>query len=215
MKIYHQSTESVVRSVCFRGDFTIKAVVGFVGKLAWKMCHTLKHFIHIQYFSWWLVLVSYVSIVLALVRCRNPNNVHCFGTIFPNQNFVFVICVARPPGPSALRRIEVGQLSNAAVGAARLILIGPEQSHNSTFKVCICEMTWYLYTRGVRGRMKEKNDADFNWLCHEWFRHVHVSQSRSAVTSAENPASENSPQSIGELVPFMDTWLICKLCQPG
>ena len=33
--------------VCFRGDFTIKAAVGFLHKLAWKMCHshTLKHFI--------------------------------------------------------------------------------------------------------------------------------------------------------------------------
>ena len=35
-----------------------------------------------------------------------------------------------------------------------------------------------------------------------------VSQYRSAVTSAENPASENSPQSIGELGSVVDTWLI-------
>ena len=108
------------------------------------------------------------------------------------------------------------------------------------------EITWYLYTRGVRGRMKAKQ----RWfkvtreLCHEWFHHfrhhVHdghwtstgplsdssdeemaadsgtslatglenspqsfgvytVSQSRSVVTSAENPAPDNSAQSIGEL----------------
>ena len=29
--------------------------------------------------------------------CTNPDNVHCFGTIFPNLNFVFAsICAARP-----------------------------------------------------------------------------------------------------------------------
>ena len=38
-----------------------------------------------------------------------------------------------------------------------------------------CEMTWYVYTRGVRGRMEAKQ----RWtkvtreLCHEWFHHVH------------------------------------------
>ena len=36
----------VLYTVCFHGDLTIKTVVGFLCKLAWKMCHTLKHFIH-------------------------------------------------------------------------------------------------------------------------------------------------------------------------
>ena len=29
--------------------------------------------------------------------CRNPDKVHCFGTIFPNLKFVFAsVCAARP-----------------------------------------------------------------------------------------------------------------------
>ena len=37
-----------------------------------------------------------------------------------------------------------------------------------------------------------------------------VSHSRSMVTSAENPASENSPQSIRKLDSVMDAWLVEK-----
>ena len=44
-----------------------------------------------------LILLSSLYIELALVCCTNPDNVHCFGTIFPNLNFVFAsICAARP-----------------------------------------------------------------------------------------------------------------------
>ena len=42
-KIYHQLTESAVRSVCLREDIIIKTILGFVRKLGWKMCHPLKH----------------------------------------------------------------------------------------------------------------------------------------------------------------------------
>ena len=63
-----------------------------------KMWHTFKHFIHMQYFllptNLVIVFVHWVSTV---VCCTNPDNVHCFGTIFPNLNFVFAsICAARP-----------------------------------------------------------------------------------------------------------------------
>ena len=36
-----------------------------------------------------LILLSSLYIALALVCCTNPDNVHCFGIIFPNLNFVF------------------------------------------------------------------------------------------------------------------------------
>ena len=66
-----------------------------------KMWHTLKHFIHMQYLllptNFVIVFVHWVSTV---VCCTNPDNVYCFGTIFPNLNFVFAsicaICAARP-----------------------------------------------------------------------------------------------------------------------
>ena len=83
------------------------------------------------------------------------------------------------------------------------------------------EITWCLYTRGVRGRMKAKQ----RWfkvtreLCHEWihyFRHhvhdghwtgefatviwrLHCSTVSFRGDVRENPAPDNSPQSIGEL----------------
>ena len=85
----------------------------------------------------------------------------------------------------------------------------------------VLEITWYLYTRGVRGRMKAKQ----RWfkvtreLCHEWFHHfrhhvhdghwtgkfatviwrLHCFTVSFRGDSAENPAPDNSPQSIGEL----------------
>ena len=62
------------------------------------MWHTFKHFIHMQYFllptNLVIVFVHWVSTVMC---CTNPDNVHCFGTIFPNLNFVFAsICAACP-----------------------------------------------------------------------------------------------------------------------
>ena len=41
--------------------------------------------------------MSFVHWVSTVVCCTNPDNVHCFGTIFPNLIFVFAsICAARP-----------------------------------------------------------------------------------------------------------------------
>ena len=62
------------------------------------MWHTFKHFIHIQCLllptNLVIVFVHWVSTV---VCCTNPDNVHWFGTIFPNLIFVFAsICAARP-----------------------------------------------------------------------------------------------------------------------
>ena len=138
--------------------------------------------------------------------CTNPDNVHCLGTTFPNVNFVFAsICAARPV------HIQSPQYRSCSTVKQRRAM-GSNQK-----QCCGSEFTkWhdiYLYTRGVRGRIKAKQ----RWfkvireLCHEWFHHVHdghwtwefdvytVSQSHSVMTSAENPAPENSPQSIGEL----------------
>ena len=62
------------------------------------MWHIFKHFIHMQCLllptNLVIVFVHWVSTV---VCCTNPDNVHCFGTIFPNLIFVFAsICAARP-----------------------------------------------------------------------------------------------------------------------
>ena len=61
-----------------------------------KMWHTSILFI-CNTFCCRLILLSSLCIELALVCCTNPDNVNCFGTIFPNLNFVFAsICAARP-----------------------------------------------------------------------------------------------------------------------
>ena len=69
----------------------------YAAKTRLKMCHTCKHFIHMQYFCCWLSLLSSLYIELALMCCTNPDNVNYFGNVFPNLNFVFAsICAARP-----------------------------------------------------------------------------------------------------------------------
>ena len=95
-KIYHWSMESDVHSVCFRYDFAIKTVVGFLRKNSFQICGTPSSILFICN-SCWLVVLSFLYIDLTLVCCRNPDNVYCFGTIFPNLIFVFAsICAARP-----------------------------------------------------------------------------------------------------------------------
>ena len=98
--------------------------------------------------------------------CTNPDNVHCFGTIFPNLNFVFAsICAARPVHIQSDQYRSCSTVKQRhAVGAAP----------KTALLLWIRETTWYLYTRGVRGRLKAKQ----RWFkvtrepCHEWFHHV-------------------------------------------
>ena len=143
-----------------------------------KMWHTFKHFIHMQYFllptNLVIVFVHWVSTV---VCCTNPDNVHCFGTIFPNIKFVFAsICAARPV------HIQSDQYrSCSTVNKVNNVTTRDRCSRHSyrwgrpktALWLWVSEITWYLYTRGVRGRMKAKQ----RWfkvtreLCHEWFHH--------------------------------------------
>ena len=80
-------------------------------KTRFKMCHTFKHLFICNTFCCRLILLSLsLYTELALVCCTNPNNVNCFGTIFPNLNFVFASNLSR----SILNptNTEVAQLSN-------------------------------------------------------------------------------------------------------
>ena len=96
-KIYNWSMDSGVHSVLPRwfrhwDNGWIPTL-----KLVWK-CVTRPSILFIcNTFCCWLILLSSLYIELALVCCTNPDNVHCFGIIFPNLNFVFAsICAARP-----------------------------------------------------------------------------------------------------------------------
>ena len=76
-------------------------------KTRFKMCHTFKHLLICNTFCCRLILLSLsLYIELALVCCTNPNNVNCFGTIFPNLNFVFCVNLSRQPGPYWIRPIQ-------------------------------------------------------------------------------------------------------------
>ena len=201
-KIYNWSMDSGVHSVCFHSDFAIKTVL----KLVWK-CVTRSNILFIcNTFCCWLILLSSLYIELALVSCTNPNNVHCFGTIFPNLNFVFAsICATRTV------HIQSEQYrSCSTVKQRRAVGAAPK----TALWLWVREMTWYPYTRGVRGRMKVKQrwfkvtrelcSTSCSWRPLDWrirksFDVYTVTQSRSVVTSAENPAPKNSPQSNGEL----------------
>ena len=191
-------------------------------KTRFKMCHTFKHLLICNTFCCRLILLSLsLYIELALVCCTNPNNVNCLGTIFPNLNFVFASIWAASPV-----HIESDQYRSCstvkqgpAVSATPSTPIG-EQPKTALW-LWVCEITCHLYTRWVHGRMKTKQ----RWLkllenclmngfiifgimfmtatglenSPQSFGAYTVSQSRSVVTSAENPAPDNSPQSIGEL----------------
>ena len=138
------------------------------------MCHTFKHLFICNTFCCRLILLSLsLYIEPSLVCCTNPNNVNCFETIFPNLNFVFASIWADRPV-----HIESDQYRSCstvkqgpAVGATPSTPIG-EQPKTALW-LWVREITWYLYTRGVRRRMKAKQ----RWfkatreLCHEWFHH--------------------------------------------
>ena len=121
-------------------------------KTRFKMCHTFKHLLICNTFCCRLILLSLsLYIELALVCCTDPNNVNCFGTIFPILNFVF-----------------------ASIWAASPVHIESDWGATKTaLWLWVCEITCYLYTRWVHGRMKTKQ----RWfkvtreLSHEWFHH--------------------------------------------
>ena len=142
------------------------------------MWHTFKHFIHMQNFllptNLVMVFVHWVSTV---VCCTNPDNVHCFGTIFPNLNFVFAsICAARPvhiQSDQCRSCSTVNKVNNVTTRDRCSRHSSRWEQPKTALWLWVHEITRYLYTRGVRGRMKAKQ----RWfkvtrkLCHEWFQH--------------------------------------------
>ena len=185
-----------------------------------RQCHTFKHLFICNTFCCRLILLTLsLYIKLALVCCTNPQNVNCFGTIFTNLNFIFAsVWAARPVYIESDQYRSCSTVKQGpAVGPTPSTPIG-EQPKTALW-LWVREIICYLYTRGERGRMKAKQRW-FNENCvmngfiifgimlmtatglensPQSFCAYTVSQSRSVVTSAENPAPDNSRQSIGEL----------------
>ena len=142
------------------------------------MWHTFKHFIHMQYFllptNLVIVFIHWVSTV---VCCTNLDNVHCFGTIFQNLNFVFAsICAARPvhiQSDQYRSCSTVNKVNNVTTRDACSRHSSRWGATKTAVWLWVREITWYLYTRRVRRRMRAKQ----RWfkvtreLCNEWFHH--------------------------------------------
>ena len=146
-----------------------------------------------------------------------------FWDYIPESKFCFCVNLSRPHGPYWIRPIQ--KLLNCQTRTHRAVGATPSTPIGEQPKIALWlwvrEITWYLYTRGVRGRMKAKQ----RWfkvtreLCHERFHHfrhyVHdghwtgefaaviwrlhcfTISFRGDVRGESGP--DNSPQSIGEL----------------
>ena len=111
----------------------------------------------------WLILLSSLYIELARVCCTSPDKVHCFGTIFPNLNFVFAsIRAARPV------HVQIDQCRSCstvkqrrAVGAAPFIPMGSNQK-----QLCGSEFAkWHdIYTPEECGDEWRQDNADLRLL---------------------------------------------------
>ena len=100
-------TTRPVYTVCASAVISpLRQLLDSYAKTRFKMCHTFKHLFLCSTFCCRLILLSLsLYIELALVCCTNPNNVNCFGTIFPNLNFVFASNLSRPPGPYWIQKL--------------------------------------------------------------------------------------------------------------
>ena len=131
------------------------------------MCHTFKHFIHMQYF---LLLTNLVIVFVHWVSTGvlyEPRQCSLFWDYIPECKLCFCVNLSRPSGPYSIRPIQ--KLLNCQTTTRN------GERPKTALWLWVREMTWYLYTRGVRGRMKAKQRwFKVTWeLCHEWFYHVH------------------------------------------
>ena len=81
--------------------------------------------------------------------------------MFPNLNFVFAsICAARPVHIQSDQYRSYSTVNNVTTRSARGATPGIHPDGEQPKKALwlwVREITWYLYTRGVRARMKQNN----------------------------------------------------------
>ena len=219
----------VVYTVCASAVISpSKQWLDFYAKTRLKMCHTSKHFIHMHYF---LLLTNFVIVFVHWVSTgvlREPRQCSLFWDYIPESKLCFCVNLCRPSGPYPIRPIQkLLNCQTTTCGWCCSIHPDAEQAKTALW-LWVREMAWYLYTEGVRGRMKAKQ----RWfkvtreLCHEWFHHVrhhehdghwtrefatviwslHCFTVSSVVTSVENPGQrtrhgqlENSARARGQL----------------
>ena len=161
-----------VRSVCFRRDVAIKTVIVFVCKNSLDKCMTRWSILISNIFSCWLVLLFHMQILLALLCCKNPGNVNCFGTIFTNHKFAFVsLCAVRPaPMQSDESRSCPTVKWSTVAGWVPLSWYrwGATKKQRRDYEFA----KWHIFTLEKCADKGMQIGADFKWLWHEWFHHV-------------------------------------------
>ena len=141
-----------------------------------KMWHTFKHFIHMQYFLLPTNLVIVFAHWVSTGVLYEPRQCSLFWDYIPEYKLCSCLNLCRPPGTYSIQSIQkllnCQQRDDARCPGCYSRHPDGEQP-KTTLWLWVREITWHLYTRGVRGRMKAKQC----WfkvtreLCHEWFHH--------------------------------------------
>ena len=110
--------------------------------------------------------------MLALVCWRNPNNVHCFGTIFTNHSHLKLAFASRFTVTPSTCNLRIEKLANCH--PLRWAPLRWSQWEATKKHCCNSEFTkWHdIHTPKEYAGERMQNNADFKWLCHEWFHHV-------------------------------------------
>ena len=134
------------------------------------MCHTFKHLIPIKYL---LLLTNLVIVFIHWVSTGvlyEPRQCSLFWDYVPESKLCFCVSLCRPSG-----HIQSDQYRSCSTVKQRRAVVHPDGEQPKTaLWLWVREMTWHIFTRGVRGRTKAKQ----RWfkvtreLCHEWFHHV-------------------------------------------
>ena len=188
------------------------------------MWHTFKHFIHMQYVllptKLLIVFVQWVSTGVLY----EPRQCSLFWDFIPESKLCFCLkCAARPVHIQSDQYSSCSTVNNVT-GDARWVLQAFIPMGSNQKQRCGSGFTKKhdIYTPEECAEEWRQNNADLKSLENcvmngfiifgimfmtangpenspQSFGVYTVSQSRSVVTSAENPAPDNSPQSIGEL----------------
>ena len=166
----------VVYTVCTSAVISpLRQWLDSYAKTRLKMWHTFKHFHHMPYFllptNLVIVFVHWVSAGVLY----EPRQCSLFWDYIPESKLCFCLNLCRPPGAYSIRPIQkllnCQQRDDARWVLQAFIPMGSNQK--TALWLWVRKITWYLYTRGVRGRIKAKQ----RWfkvtreLCHECFHH--------------------------------------------
>ena len=98
---------TVVYTVCASAVISpLRLWLDSYAKTRLKMCHTFKHFIHMQYFllltNLFIVFVHWVSIGVLY----EPRQCSLFWDYIPESKLCFCVNLCRPSGPYSIRPIQ-------------------------------------------------------------------------------------------------------------